>query len=95
MSSPANKIDISRKALRVLVLHEFRLGSLVREAAAHINQMMGKDTISSGRWPTIWTRKISTTKNNSKITSKLSSTRSTPISTRMAFIFCVNVGRLL
>jgi transposase len=37
----------------VLVLHEFRLGSSVREAAADINQTMGEDTISPStvdRW---------------------------------------------
>jgi len=53
MSCPANKIDISHEALRVLVLHEFRLGSSLREAAAHINQTMGEDTISPStvdRW---------------------------------------------
>jgi transposase len=53
MPSAANKIDISREALRVLVLHVFRLGSSVREATAHINQAMGEDTISPStvdRW---------------------------------------------
>ena len=53
MASAPTKIDISRETLRVLLLHEFRLGSSAREAADWINRTMGEDTVSAmtaSRW---------------------------------------------
>ena len=53
MASAPTKIDISRETLRVLLLHEFRLGSSAREAADRINRTMGEDTVSAmtaSRW---------------------------------------------
>src|SRR5258708_39718185 len=40
------EINLSRKELRVLLLHEFRLGRKATEAARNIRSTMGKDTLS-------------------------------------------------
>ena len=40
------EMKISRRELRVLLLHEFRLGSKATEATSNICSTMGKDAIS-------------------------------------------------
>ena len=46
-------MNISRRELRVLLLHEFRLGRKATEAARNIRSTMGKDVLSirtAQRW---------------------------------------------
>lgn len=53
MTSISEKMEISRDALRVLLLHEFRLGTSARETASKINGTMGPGTtshVTASRW---------------------------------------------
>lgn len=53
MSTPDDETPISREQLRLLLLHEYRLGSTARAAATKICQTMGPGTVShvtASRW---------------------------------------------